>query len=148
MTGTYVALRQTKPSAYGLQNRLSLMGLHNLNDPDKYHTTVAFSKVDFPATSIQFPSEELTAIITEWTIFKTNADSDESENCLVAKLASPHLHELHRLCREAGASHDFPAYEPHITVSYRYRQKLNLKTLPVDYLVRFDPVPTIEPLIL
>lgn len=144
--GTYVAMKQSLLSAVGLHNRLDLMGVRNLGEPVKFHSTVAISKQEFPAEDMVFPTDEFTAIIKEWTIFKSNNDDPDSSDCLVALLESDTLQKLHEQALHLGATHEYDGYNPHITVSYRYKQKLNLKALPVDYLVRFDPVPTIEPL--
>lgn len=147
MTGIYLAMKQSQPSAVGLYNHLDFMGVRNLGDPLKFHATVSISKQPFDAWMLDYPKEEFTGIIKEWTIFKSDYDDDSSENCLVALLESETLNRLHRESLARGAIHPFDSYNPHITVSYKYRQNLNLKTLPVDYLVRFNPVPTIEPLL-
>lgn len=147
MSGTYVAMKQSLLSSIGLHNRLDLMGVRNLGTPENFHSTIAYSRQNFPAEQITFPEEEFTAIIKEWTIFKAKNDVIDSEDCLVALLESDTLQKLHEQALSLGATHEYDGYNPHITVSYRYKQKLNLKTLPVDYLVRFDPVPTINPLL-
>ena len=147
MSGIYVALNQTSHSAFGLQNRLELMGVSNLGPFERYHSTIVASKDPFPVDQLVFPETGINAIIKEWTIFKSRADDESSDNCLVGLLESKELQDLHAQCIALGAHHQYDGYNPHITVSYRYNQKLNLKTLPVDYLVRFDPIPTIEPLL-
>jgi 2'-5' RNA ligase len=147
VTVTYVALNQTKLSALGLYNRLDMMGVKNLNEPEKFHTTIAFSPQDFPADQVKFPEHEFTAIIKEWTLFPSKAEEAEPDMCLVALLECQLLHELHKQCLDLGAVHKFDDYHPHITVSYKFKQNFSLKRLPVDYLVRLSHIPTIEALI-
>jgi len=55
----------------------------------------------------------------EFAVWKTNADSSVHTNCLVLKLSAPELVERHHeLRRLYGGTHDYPTFEPHVTLSY------------------------------
>lgn len=57
------------------------------------------------------------AKIKEWKIFPTQSGA----KALVAIMDSPTLENHHKTIRkEYGATHDYPDYHPHVTISYDF----------------------------
>jgi hypothetical protein len=62
------------------------------------------------------------------------------ENAVVLRFASPDLEWRHKHMVEAGGSHDWPEYAPHVTLSYGAPGDLDLATLkPFNGELRFGP---------
>lgn len=62
------------------------------------------------------------------------------ENAVVLRFASPDLEWRHRDMVEAGGSHDYPEYAPHVTISYAVPDGVDLDALkPFNGELRFGP---------
>jgi len=62
------------------------------------------------------------------------------ENAVVLRFASPDLEYRHREMVEAGGSHDWPEYAPHVTLSYGVPDGVDLDALtPFTGELRFGP---------
>lgn len=62
------------------------------------------------------------------------------ENAVVLRFASPDLEYRHRDLIEAGGSHDWPEYQPHITLSYAVPEGVDLDAIkPFTGALRFGP---------
>lgn len=62
------------------------------------------------------------------------------ENAVVLRFASPDLEWRHRDMVEAGGSHDWPEYAPHVTISYAVPDGVDLDALkPFNGELRFGP---------
>lgn len=81
---------------------------------DEYHTTLVYSRAAGPILY------ELTLNLVERKILETVKATPKEfavfGNCLVLLLESPSLQEVFEQYIAAGASYDFPDYQPHITV--------------------------------
>lgn len=141
LNGTYVALNADQKTRDSLAKWVKENNIPNPADPKQYHSTVIYSRKGIPSVTnykFTFPIE---GTIKEWKIFP----SGESNKCLVAIIDCDELHNLHTKIREKyGATHDFPDYHPHITLSYDYGNNKvppSLPDVPISYGSR-----TIEPL--
>jgi phage-related protein (TIGR01555 family) len=62
------------------------------------------------------------------------------ENAVVLRFASPDLEYRHKDLIEAGGSHDYPDYQPHVTLSYTVPDSLDLNAIrPFNGALRFGP---------
>ena len=62
------------------------------------------------------------------------------ENAVVLRFASPDLEWRHKAMVEAGGSHDWPEYAPHVTLSYAVPEGVDLEALtPFNGELRFGP---------
>lgn len=127
--GTYVGARFTSETNEGLRRYQEKFRIPNPLSADKFHTTISYSRVPIewePREDLQDdPSAEVVA--GGLTVFESRKDSTR---CLVLLLDSDYLQERFDTAIEAGATHDFPDYKPHITLSYDIGT-LDIKRLPV-----------------
>lgn len=86
------------------------VGLHDL------HATVTYSRA---------PIEDPTKIVQSYLPIMARGDEltifhsrNSGKDCLVLKLSSVKLLALHQEIAKTGASHDFPTFEAHVTLSY------------------------------
>lgn len=143
--GTYCAALLDEKTRQTLYNWCVLQGIKGLTNPDEYHVTLIYSRK--PCAEIKdypFDMPWTTSFVEdrEWHIF----DSKKGTKCLVLKIDCPMFHDVHYEIREIyGATHDFPEYSPHITVSYDYNGDLkSLKSVP-NFDLTFDKI-EIKPL--
>ena len=62
------------------------------------------------------------------------------ENAIVLRFASPNLEWRHKEMVEAGGSHDWPEYAPHVTISYSAPAGVDIEALkPFNGELRFGP---------
>ena len=62
------------------------------------------------------------------------------ENAVVLRFASPDLEYRHKDLIEAGGSHDYPDYQPHVTLSYTVPDGVDLNAIrPFNGALRFGP---------
>lgn len=62
------------------------------------------------------------------------------ENAVVLRFAAPDLEWRHREMVEAGGSHDYPEYAPHVTISYGVPADTDIEALkPFNGELRFGP---------
>lgn len=121
--GTYIATQLSPSSQKMLDDYVTKMNVPNAADPSQYHSTVIYSRKGVPeAVNYKF-NLPFKAKIKEWKLFDTKFG--ESGKCLVAIMDSPELEKAHKEIRENyGATHDYPDYHPHVTISYDYPHEL------------------------
>lgn len=62
------------------------------------------------------------------------------ENAVVLRFVAPDLEWRHKHMIEAGGSHDWPEYQPHITISYEVPEGFNIDAIkPFNGALRFGP---------
>ena len=117
--GTYISLY---PSNKSLTNINQLITRLNLLDPildSKIHTTLVYSRNPMPLTQTHKLKRAVDANVVDFDIWP---DSDKV--CLVLKLDSSDCTSLHNFYKEHyGATHDYPTYDPHVTLSYNYQNE-------------------------
>jgi 2'-5' RNA ligase len=115
--GTYMSTTLSKKSQKDLDNWVSKNNIPSPADPKQYHSTIIYSRKGVPEVKnykIDLPMKDK---IKEWKIFPTQSGA----KALVAIMDSPALENHHKTIRkEYGATHDYPDYHPHVTVSYDF----------------------------
>ena len=115
--GTYIAATLSKKSQIDLDKWVTEHNIPNPADPNQYHSTIIYSRKGIPEAVNYKISLPMKAKIKEWKIFPTQS----GDNCLVAIMDSSEMSHHHAYIRsEYGATHDYPDYHPHVTVSYSY----------------------------
>src|SRR5271157_1263714 len=122
--GTYFGVKPTKETVAAMRE---FMGDHHIPNPvedDKLHATVVFSRAFCNARPLGKLDPKWKGEFSSFDIFPTGGpkieESDRpSTNCLVMRFECPELHERHHFLRKHhGATHDFPEYKPHMSMSY------------------------------
>jgi 2'-5' RNA ligase len=112
--GTYIKAVPCLHTQEKISKFASLLNITNGVAKRDLHATVVASRVGIAANSTLL-SSPITANPAGFTIFEGS-----TERCLVILLHSVDLIALHQAYRLNGASHNFPEYQPHITLSYDY----------------------------
>ncbi len=139
--GTYMSATLSKRSQKALNKWVQDNNIPNAADPKQYHSTIIYSRKGVPGVKdykIQLPMK---AKIKEWKIFPTQSGA----KALVAIMDSPELENHHKTIRkDYGATHDYPDYHPHVTVSYDFGSDKVPSEVP-DLELEYDGT-DIEPL--
>lgn len=132
--GTYMSAKLSQKSQKQLDDWVSKNNIPNPADPSQYHTTIIYSRKGVPEATqydLQLP---INAKIKEWKIFPTQTGA----RCLVAIVDSPEIEQHHmNIRKQYGATHDYPDYHPHVTVSYDYGNGSVPSDIPV-FPIEFD----------
>ena len=116
-SGTYATLVPDDSTKERIYEIIDLLNIPNHVNKNSMHVTVVYSRVVCPTISTAPIVYPITATGSKFDMFK----SPDGNNCLVLLLESELMHELHNHCVTVhGATHDFPSYQPHITLSYDY----------------------------
>jgi hypothetical protein len=129
--GTYVSVNLSKENSKELDEWVSNQKITNPIDSKEYHTTVVYSRKGIPEAKSHDMKLPIEASLKEWKLFDTQGGT----KCLVAILDSKELQKHHLEYKtKFGATHDYPDYHPHVTVSYNFtgdlpteKPSLNLK---------------------
>jgi hypothetical protein len=121
--GTYFGLKPTKETVAAMRE---FMGDHRIPNPledHKLHATVVYSRAFVGARPLGELDPTWKGKFTDYDIFQTSPkveeSTGESRRCLVMKFDCPEIHERHHYLRKHhGATHDFPNFDPHMTMSY------------------------------
>lgn len=125
--GTYVGVRFSQDT---IDDLVDFQKAHDIPKPlasDKFHTTLVYSrkKIEWDAQD-DIADEDVTA--KGWHIFETR--SEPPTRCLVLLLDSEYLQDRFNHAQCLGATHDFPDYKPHITLSYDVGDDFDVDALP------------------
>jgi 2'-5' RNA ligase len=132
--GTYVSVNLNKESSKQLDDWSSANGIKNPIDPNDFHATVIYSRKGVPEAKKYDLNLPIDAKISGWKIFQTQ----DGKNALVGIIESKELNTHHKTLRkEYGATHDYPEYSPHVTLSYDYGDGKLPETLP-NFKLTFD----------
>jgi hypothetical protein len=117
--GTYVAVRFSEGTADKLHEYATSHNVPNRLEASEYHSTVVYSRNKLKNISL------LRELSPNWIGYPTGFDVfDSTENgqitkCLVMKFSCVKLEARHvHLVEYNNATHDFPTYEAHISLSY------------------------------
>lgn len=143
--GTYAKLLPDTLTSQKVAAMVGLLNVENGISARDLHVTVVYSRVEVPAinnTSIKSP---ITAKGIGFDIYP----NPDGTKCLILHLDSEQLHKLHNDCRAIGATHDYPAYNPHLTLSYDYTSDTVPGSTWLEYftLLEFDQI-VVEPLVI
>lgn len=116
--GTYAGVKFSKDTQESLVDYMREAKIPNMLDKDKLHSTLLYSRKHCPNYKPASPVEYIGTPIG-LDVWDTDAPGGGKSKCLVLKYSCPALEKRHaQLRKEHGATHDFPTYNPHITLSY------------------------------
>lgn len=130
--GTYVSALVDDETKKKLDNWVTANKIENAADPDQYHSTLIYSRKGIPDVKDYNIKLPITGEISEFKLFPTKT----GPKCLVAIVDAKALDETHKNIRKIyGATHDFPDYHAHITLSYDYSGDIpgEVPSIPIKY---------------
>jgi hypothetical protein len=131
--GTYMSVTLDKPSQDKLFSWVEDNDIVNACDPSQYHSTVIYSRKSCPDAVEYDLGLPIESTIKEFKLF----DTQTGKKCLVGIIDSKELDKHHDiLVDDYGATHDFPEYHPHVTISYDFIGNIP-KEVP-DFVLTFD----------
>ncbi|BAQ22811.1 RNA ligase [Edwardsiella phage PEi20] len=110
-TGLYVAAKFSELTLDALEELQRNLRVPNPVPREKFHSTICYSRVNIPYVTASGSFEVANSGHLE--IWKHGESP-----VLVLVLDSEYLRCRHQYARAIGATHDFPDYTPHITLSY------------------------------
>jgi hypothetical protein len=132
--GTYMSAKLSRKSQKLLDKWVSVHNIPNAADPKQYHSTIIYSRKGVPDVKEYDVKLPIKAKVKEWKIFPTQTGA----KALVAIMDSPELDNHHKTIREKyGATHDYPDFHAHVTVSYDYGNGPAPKDIP-DLELEYD----------
>lgn len=129
LEGVYGSYKLTQASAEALTAWILDSEIVDPVATQDLHVTTTYSKVD-PTQEI-LPSNKTNIILD-----KDNFSITTYGRTLVLEVPSDELQEIHKSALDAGASSDYPDYNPHISISYN--AKANENILPLLFPPNFD----------
>ncbi len=131
--GTYMSVTLDKVSKDKLFSWVKECDITNAADPDQYHATVIYSRKPCPKAITYDMNLPIATTISGFKLFPTQ----QGTTCLVGIVSSKVLDDHHnKLVNDYGATHDYPDYHPHITLSYDYDREPPAN--PPDFTLVFD----------
>lgn len=104
-------------------------GIKNLVQPEDMHVTQVFSRT--PVNDLEPKSDTI--------VVKRKIEVLGDKKALVLSFNSDALQARHAQAMAAGASHDFPTYHPHVTLSYDAGDFDHTKLTPPDFPLELGP---------
>lgn len=135
--GTYYGARLTPDTRESILDFLSDNKIPNPLSEDLMHVTVVHSRVWCPAKALgnldphwegKFKTYNLWSTIPKDK--KLNEEQEEPTSCLTLGFDCAEMHNRHHALRKEGATHDFPDFQPHITLSYDAENDYDHLSLP------------------
>lgn len=124
--GTYAAFRLSKEAETQLHNFVAqnMPKIVELELPEEYHITLTYSR----QTIDYVPQEHEPALATP--VKYEYLGRPDSDPVLVLRVDHPLLYNRHNYAMVLGATHDFPDYLPHITLTKKVPGRVvDLKSL-------------------
>lgn len=114
--GTYAQANLDEESVNKLTRLQDVLGIENRAPPNKFHTTLIYSRRPCPNMMEMdgqvVPHRGTFRVLHKWP-------TQEGKIALVLEIECEPLSALHADLRtKYGATHDYPEYIPHITLSY------------------------------
>ncbi len=103
---------------------------HEPTPPNEWHSTICYSKEFFFGYKL-IEKIDPPIRVDPTTYFFSKF---EQENLLVLAFACPWLEIRHAYAMNLGASHDFPTFQPHVTLSTNFSSPLKRLILPIEPL--------------
>lgn len=117
--GTYFGI---KPTDETVDSLINFIRQHDVPDPidrEKVHSTVVYSRTFCSARPLGDIDPPLVGKFAQYNLFPRNVEEDPTPMCLVLEFDCPELTQRHdELVTKYGASHDFPDFKPHLTLTY------------------------------
>lgn len=141
--GTYAKLVPCDKTKQKIAQVVDLINLVNPTSVHDLHVTLVYSRKACPEIEFHEVGLPANAYGAAFDIFPNR----DGSSCLVLRLASDQIHALHNTIREQyGATHDYPEFSPHLTLSYDYPHPIPSEGV-LDHLkdLHFDQY-VVEPL--
>jgi hypothetical protein len=101
--------------------------------PDDMHVTVCYSKALVDWDSVPPKTGNVTNVSDDRSL-------KQFGDAVVLAFDAPVLEQHHDRFMDAGGSHDYPSYQPHVTITYQAPEGLDLSKIePYDGLLIFGP---------
>ena len=110
-SGLYVAAKFSETTLDDIENLQRDLKVPNPVPRHKIHTTICYSRVNVPYVCASGSFE----VASKGTLHVWDTQDGKT---LVLELDSEYLKFRHNYARALGATHDFPDYAPHVTLSY------------------------------
>jgi hypothetical protein len=125
LSGTYGAVRFSKDSQNRLQKYIEENNIPNPCDTKDLHSTFLYSrkKVNFPSNGVFDEQIRVNPKTYKLDLF------GEKKNCLVLRFESKYLQSRWKAAMDLGATYDYPALDPHVTLSYDVGEDFDLSKL-------------------
>lgn len=120
--GVYAAYHIAPEAKEALASHVKAMGIKNPCDPATYHITTVYSRKPIkykPST------DAITVHPIGYALF------GHPDKVLVLKVEHPRLHERFNEAMKAGATWDYPSFQPHITLATKVDPDLDVSQLVV-----------------
>lgn len=139
MSGTYASVKFDPEMGSLLKTWCDLNGVPMTVPPDSLHATVLYSRTEVAPIERSF--DKVFFEPKEFKIFES-----QSERVLVILLNAPELSELHDQLIKSGGTHDYPVFQPHVTLSYQVSAELDVTKFNLPPLVFIPTQLVYEPL--
>lgn len=143
--GTYAGVKFSPDTVARIKAYIKDNNIPNPLRSEKFHTTLVYSRKYIPEyePAGKYP-EPMIGTPVRLDVWKTKpTDGSEPSNCLVMEYDCPELTARHEeLMAEHGATHDYPEYRTHVSLSYSIGD-LDYKTLP-DIIEGIGPIEIVE----
>lgn len=133
-SGVFACVRPTDQTCKEISKFFEDAGIPDLIAPSEYHVTVMYApEQDLADFDIKEDVGSQTAKFAAYDLF------GEDKDCLVMKLDSKGLHEIHDTLAAMGMKYTYPEYSPHLTLSYKAGD-VDISTLPEpEFEFHFQP---------
>jgi 2'-5' RNA ligase len=142
--GTYVSMDLSDDCKELMDNFVEMnLGLTERVDKSTYHITIIYSRTPVPSSESYVGTQvDVAAKVSGYEVFPTKNDG----KCLVMRIEFPFATLLNKQLTAEGATSDYDAYKPHMTIAYDIKQDIDPESLPVpQFPLMFGPV-KVEPL--
>lgn len=117
--GTYYGAKPSKDTCEAILDFLSDHKVPNPLEEKLLHCTVIYSRVWCSEKALGDLDPHWKGQFEAYNVWPTFPKEDqEATHCLTLGFICPEMHERHHALKSAGATHDFPNFQPHITLSY------------------------------
>lgn len=111
--GLYVAALYDADTCRKLSEYQRKFNIPNPTPESGFHTTIVYSRVPVDFEEMHTVDETVNPAFSQIEVWP-----NDYGNVLVLKIFSPYLHLRFQEAMAAGATYDFPEYQPHVTLSY------------------------------
>lgn len=131
--GTFYAAKPTDETREAILDFLSDNKIPNPLKSELIHCTICYSRVWCAERALGDIDPHWKGNFETYNVWQTSSDSDSDEpgTCLTMSFICPEMTDRHMHLRKHGATHDYPEYKPHVTLSYEVPEDYNHIVLPI-----------------
>jgi 2'-5' RNA ligase len=124
--GTFIGMRISDKTSQAIQDYCKENSIPEPIDPEDMHVTICYSLVPKP----DYPVDSNRKFINKDVKGRSFDVFGDDKNCLVLKIRSNTLNQMHQRALDSGLTHTYPDFTPHITFSYGLPQGFDASKLP------------------